>query len=764
MAVTAQQIKTAKDAGYSDDEIIAHLSSEPTVKTALKAGYKPAEIIGYFQPDTGTTVRQDANYTTDPQVIERERRKFVSKDKGNKTIKDRLQIAADYFTTPNEVNVWEDPLRVIPKSVANTLSALHPASAYAGMSKEAIEASFPGGQPSEAVKKELSQGIADMARGLAAPFGLAGIDAARESWGKNPVGSLLTVAPFVKPTTTTLATVGRKAVAPIRTGLPLTEKSYRTEAGSRLRAVAADERGVVGNGIDEASMKPGDPLSIQKPQAAIEAEAINAAETARLKEKYGIEPTFAQETNSVKAAMLEQSLASKNPDLAEALKYKDAAVNQAGIKSLRSTFGDGKPLPNAPTEQAVGAKILTDIESIRKPAKAKVSAIYQDIPNFQIDNSPLLASVEQVRSVSLPKSQKNKLNEIADYIMDEIGDSTSTGFQELHSIRKTLGTLINDSVKGLSPDNTTAKFAGDLKKTVDAMIDNTPELPEIYNSAKKSYQDYANQFNTGTTAEILQRGNEANGRRLPAEDIPKRFFTETGADDLLRALGPAKAKSNMRQYAIGDLIKRTTDIDGNMNINRSLAWVRQNRSALKKLGLVDEMNGLIRGQVPKALMRQIESKRIDVLSNPVMTMSEARKLLAEYKPALKQLYRDNPEALTKLEDYHKMMQILARNKNVTYGGNSTTVEKGAMSSFFTSAAKTGFNAWASKLSRGLWDVISGYGEKQINAILKDAVMNPDTAKSLMKLAENANDIKAANALSLRLGQLGMGINTNKNQQ
>lgn len=709
-------------------------------------------------------IRQDATYTKDPKVIERERRKFMSADKDNKTLKDRAQIVSDYFTTPNEVNVWDDPLRAIPKSLANTLAALNPASAYEGLSKEAIADSFPGGNPSPEVNEELRQHSMNMAKGMAAPFGFAGAEALKESWGKNPVGSALMVAPTVKPAMATLSSLGRKVTAPIRAGLPGTDKYYKAQAGSQLRDVLIDERGNVGQSIPEASTRPGDPLAMQKPQAAREMEAINAAETSRLKDLYGVEPTLAQETNNVRAAMLEQSLAAKNPDLAEALKYKDAAINQAGIKNIQRTLGEGKPLPYAPTEQAIGTKIVDAIDSIRTPAKAKVSAMYKDIPNFQIDNAPLVSAVEQVRGAKLPRTQKTKINDIADYIMDEVGENTSMGFQELHAIRKTLGTMINDATKGMSPDNTTAKFAGDLKRAVDDMIDSTPELPEIYKSAKKAYQDYADQFNTGVTAEVLQRGNEASGRKLPPEVVAKRYFSsETAADDLVRAVGAPKAKEAMRQYAVSDLIKKTTDIDGNMNINRSLAWLRQNKPVLEKLGLTEEVRGVISGQVPKAIMRTIEGKRVDVLNNPALTLSESRKLLAEYKPALRQLFKDN-EALVALEDYHKLMQMLSRNKNVTYSGSSSTVEKGSMSSFFTTAAKTGLNAWASKLSRGLWDVISGYGDKQINAILKDAVMNPETAKSLMNLAENANDIKAAKALNFRMGQMGMAVDKLRDQR
>lgn len=50
MADLQEQIKTARAAGYSDDDIIKHLSNtDQRVKTAIDAGYKPNEIIGHLQ-------------------------------------------------------------------------------------------------------------------------------------------------------------------------------------------------------------------------------------------------------------------------------------------------------------------------------------------------------------------------------------------------------------------------------------------------------------------------------------------------------------------------------------------------------------------------------------------------------------------------------------------------------------------------------------------------------------------------------------------
>lgn len=79
MAITAQQIQAARKAGYSDDEIVSHLSAtDPQMKTAVKAGYSATEIMAHFDQPTGSgkTPSYD-NRVIDKAEIERRRKEFV---------------------------------------------------------------------------------------------------------------------------------------------------------------------------------------------------------------------------------------------------------------------------------------------------------------------------------------------------------------------------------------------------------------------------------------------------------------------------------------------------------------------------------------------------------------------------------------------------------------------------------------------------------------------------------------------------------------
>lgn len=115
---------------------------------------------------------------------------------------------AGYTVNPNDVlnylkNTPKDGnfLTNLPHSIANTAYGLANSlgAPYEGLSKEAIDASFPGGNPSPQVQQELNQHTWNFAKGLAAPFGLAGGDAFSNAWNNAPIQSALMVAPTVHP-------------------------------------------------------------------------------------------------------------------------------------------------------------------------------------------------------------------------------------------------------------------------------------------------------------------------------------------------------------------------------------------------------------------------------------------------------------------------------------------------------------------------------------------------------------------------------------
>ena len=150
------------------------------------------------------------------------------------------------------------------------------------------------------------------------------------------------------------------------------------------------------------------------------------------------------------------------------------------------------------------------------------------------------------------------------------------------------------------------------------------------------------------------------------------------------------------------------------------------------------------------LLKQMETSAVDVAGNPIRSIAKAKSVLNEYLPAMRVLYKDSPEKITSLVNYHKMLQMISRNKNVSFAGGSTTAEKFSG----TDAMKTiGKNlvqymavsagaGWKFSVMRNLWSATLGaprrFSEAQVSALLTEAIHNPEVAHTIMSATKKFN--------------------------
>jgi len=157
------------------------------------------------------------------------------------------------------------------------------------------------------------------------------------------------------------------------------------------------------------------------------------------------------------------------------------------------------------------------------------------------------------------------------------------------------------------------------------------------------------------------------------------------------------------------------------------------------------------------LLKEMENSGIDVLKNPIRSIAKSKKLLDTYMPAMKVLYKDSPEKIKAFTDYHKIMEVIARNKNVTYTGGSTTVEKafagktkGAkketwskmMESAATLVAIRQGSGWIWSATRNFIKAVTSapwkISKEEIDQILSEALLNPEAAEALMQVTKNVS--------------------------
>jgi hypothetical protein len=313
--------------------------------------------------------------------------------------------------------------------------------------------------------------------------------------------------------------------------------------------------------------------------------------------------------------------------------------------------------------------------------------------------------------------------------------------------------------------NATSQKSHDLLTKRDAIADQLANLQPAedvaakYAAAKKySREEKFERFYRGAVQDVLQSGEQASGLRLPAEQVPAKFFTPTGSKDLIKAVGREQAAEQSMPHAVEQLITRTVDANtGVMNIPRAVAWVRQNSAALDNLGLTPAVERVIKGQIPRAIERELEIRELskaDVLGNPEMTAMQAAKLIKQFGPSIEKMY--GAKAMQALKDYGQMMGVIGRNKHVSYAGGATTIEKGFGDQITNGAEKlaalaavTTGHGWTFSAAKNFIKSFIAAGlehnEKKVTAILQEGLMNPEAAKVLMKIANARPADVSANA-------------------
>lgn len=152
-----------------------------------------------------------------------------------------------------------------------------------------------------------------------------------------------------------------------------------------------------------------------------------------------------------------------------------------------------------------------------------------------------------------------------------------------------------DSANGQYIANLTAKV-DDLRGQLDR-IEPGQDVATMYNRANRYAENqYFNRFERGAVGETQRFGNEANRLRKPFEEMAREFTTPTGADDLIRAVGPDEAQRLMFQHYSQDLLRKVNPATGELSASAAARWVRENGPSLTKYGLADKFGDVVKMQ------------------------------------------------------------------------------------------------------------------------------------------------------------------------
>lgn len=434
-------------------------------------------------------------------------------------------------------------------------------------------------------------------------------------------------------------------------------------------------------------------------------EAKNLAQGQQLTSRLGVKLTPAQMTGKPEVAAMEQGLATADPAFAGALNAQDAAAKQVALNRIRQTTGKAKPLPATQDLATTGQNLVDTVDAASLPAKKAVSEMYDAIPNSPLPTKNTASAIRELKkgfrpgdeevfpsraiarveeALQGPKPAHGGHGKPADpVVLDAYGqpmrssvDTTKSqvGFQDLHSLRKDLGRQIQDASTGANPNRELAMKLRQIKDAVDADIEAGMGADNTYTAAKTAFQNYANKFRSGAVNKVLAKGNEASGLRTADENIGRQFFTPSGSTGLVKAVGQAAAKEQMRPFVIADMLKTAAPDGVNYNVQSGINYIQKNRAVLERLRLVDDARQVLKDQFPAEIERMLAKRAPDpVTGAQFFTSQDMRGILQKHGNTIKQLY--GPETLNAYRDYNQLMMMIERKNVVPRGGNSNTAEK-----------------------------------------------------------------------------------------
>jgi len=447
------------------------------------------------------------------------------------------------------------------------------------------------------------------------------------------------------------------------------------------------------------------------------------------------------------------------------------------------------------TLKAKQKKALDVLYSKIPDVKVQPDILYKRVKQLKKEFDPLIEDAEDF-PVKMIRGIKTKLNPSGKAVKDiKFSELRKLRTQILDAKRKAAGSVppnyklsrrlnqlqeaVEETIEARLKDDT--GMAGRLFRKASAKY--------------KTYSEKFKQDVVADVLTKGKRGEESRialseiSRRFFTKDGIDSFLRAVGDDRVAR-----KAMKDFARYDFFN--KTYNPLKETIDTTRAFGWLKRHRETLKKLGLYDDFmriagkkrmldmaqseldafNKSVAGRILGSDVDRVVSKAFTGTSNYAERAKELLNLVKgdkaaeeglkkavsdhllrsskitaegfftdfkvsydrltkkfhEFLPALKVLYKNEPEKLKAINRVHKAYQILNRNISSPLGGGSDTAEN----LLNTLAAATGARAGQYYLIVSLRKFFSKLAENKINSYLLRATFDPDYALSLINLAKS----------------------------
>jgi hypothetical protein len=524
MANLKEQIRQAKQEGYSDDEIIGYLSgTNNQVSEAIKEGYSPAEIVSFLSATTERELQipREAPSTDVGMGEELKRQLGLTARAGITGVTAIPAIAGDALNQLVRMITGANvpPVSQSIQGLMTRAGIPEPETAQERVVQD-ISSALAGVGGTAALARGLapsSQAVAPLTErlGLQATGAAGGATAAslgREE-GVGPLGQLglATLGGTIAPggLGTAAQTGGRTVVQAVK---PFTESGRQVIAGQVLRELSADPRAAIRAAEGYRPAVPG--YQPTTAQATRDVGLISAETPIRGMETQGRFLAQTSEANQARMAILDR-MAKDEAALAAAIKKRDEVT--------------------APLREQAFAKATVEPETFQ-------SAIALNV-NQTIDN--ILAS---------PAGKRGTVDKTMQWAKNQISRATTP--QELYEVRKDL----RDAAQGLL-DKEGAAYSlakGQLEQVIRS-------VDEVIESAAPGYANYLSKYSRSSRGiESLEAAQNVRTKVLSTTPDPGRvgdyLISQPAFTRAIRAI-KADPQSKLSKTQIATLERVGKDLD-----------------------------------------------------------------------------------------------------------------------------------------------------------------------------------------------------------
>lgn len=424
--------------------------------------------------------------------------------------------------------------------------------------------------------------------------------------------------------------------------------------------------------------------------------------------------TLAEHLQSPELAQLEQSLGKENTQANNILNANLANRQKAQLETLQS-------LSKQPvlSEEAGGDVLRELIEPKADAAKQAVKDMFEAIdpdglvPMKSIRHNFTQSAKKQYQAGGMPKELSGLVEEVNKKI--QFGDVVGKPKMRTYEYVKSLRERAQDAWADLKTAGNAkgARLANQLVKDIDGSIEYagkqgmmSAEDVALFKEAKKAGENYFDTYGMRGVGGVITKMKEGQYLSKATNVVPNTFDgTAAGTRKILRAIGDAPEELDKARGAVRDYLFRSAqDNDGNISAGKFRTLLRKYKSGINAL-LPDG----------KALFEESHLKKLDYLAEDLAFLD------TQSAKSVKQL------AYTASRGQPTTAQALM-SKNVASKLMGNSISK--------------LDDWF-KLGRS----------EQVNAVLADAITNPQNAKFLTQRASGAT-LSAFAGIGDRLSGIG----------